>query len=345
MTFEEMKKEHDHYGAYDEWVTMSEAKELGLLPATYHKYFPDLCDCGSENIIKKNLRQFTCCNPKCYQKEACQMAEFMSRSNIQRLGEANCLKIISAFRDYDRRLVANGQESIFPTGSFLDIFNVPVDRWPLDYGSALEHDLAVAVESLKNDNVTFPELISRLGIESLGSNSLKLFDGISSSQELADAIKKEGGTRFFCYSRGIYAPEVINNVYESLLDIVNAEFLFHKSIRRQGLVPLDVCITGSTVLKGKSLTKSQLIDILNRASIGETEIQYFEFRMCTALKSAPFILYTTPSASAKFRAGAARGSITDEFGTHPVLMQIDDFFDLLQKHVKEIDEEVANEQQ
>lgn len=344
MTFEEMKKDHDHYDAYKDWVSVVEAKKTGLIPKKYHKYFPDTCDCGSENIIKNNLRQFTCCDPKCYQKEACQMAEFMSRSNIERLGEANCLRIISLFRSYDERLKRTGRESIFPTGSFLDIFDVPYENWPLETGSALERDFAVAVETLKNGDVTFPELISRLGIESLGSNSLKLFDGLCCAKDLANAIDKEGGVRYFCYSRGVYAPDIINNVYESLIDIANAERLFHHSLRRQGVITLDVCVTGSSILKRASLTKSQLISILNKASIGETGIQYFEFRLCTALQSAPFILYTNPSSSAKFRAGAARGNITDEFGEHPVLMQIDDFFDLLQKHVTEIDKEVQNGQ-
>lgn len=272
------------------------------------------------------------------------MAEFMSRSNIERLGEASCLRIISLFRSYDERLKSAGKESIFPTGSFLDIFEVPYENWPLEAGSALERDFAIAVETLKNGDVTFPELISRLGIESLGSNSLKLFDGLSCAKDLANAIDKEGGVRYFCYSRGVYAPDIINNVYESLIDIANAERLFHHSLRRQGVVTLDICVTGSSILKGVSLTKSQLVSVLNKASIGETGIQYFEFRLCTALQSAPFILYTNPSSSAKFRAGAARGDIADEFGEHPVLMQIDDFFDLLQKHVTEIDKEVQNGQ-
>lgn len=52
MTFEEMKKDHDHYDAYKDWVSVVEAKKTGLIPKKYHKYFPDTCDCGSENIIK-----------------------------------------------------------------------------------------------------------------------------------------------------------------------------------------------------------------------------------------------------------------------------------------------------
>ena len=54
MTFEEMKKDHDHYDAYKDWVSVAEAKKTGLIPKKYHKYFPDTCDCGSENIIKNN---------------------------------------------------------------------------------------------------------------------------------------------------------------------------------------------------------------------------------------------------------------------------------------------------
>lgn len=340
MEFAEFREKHDHYGAYAEWVTVAEAKETGLIPEAYHEYFPDRCECGSQNIIKTNLRQMTCCNPKCYQKEACQLSEFLTRSGIMGFGEANCARVLRAFRRYDKSLVDSGRQTIFPTNSFLDIFDVPEDNWPLSCGSALSHNFAVAVETLKNDNLTFPELISRLGIESVGSSALKIFDGISNSKELAHQIEVNGGVRLFCYSRGVYAPDTINNIYESLIDIANAERLFHKSLRYQGLVGVDICVTGSTCLQGVSLTKSQLIDVLNRASIGESGIQFYEFRLCTALQSAPFILYTTKSNSAKFRAGLARGETTDAFGTHPVLMQVDDFFELLKKQVDMLEEEV-----
>ena len=340
MNFVEFRKFHDHYDAYSDWITVKEAKASGLIPETLASYFPNECECGSENIIKKNLRQIMCCDPKCYQKEACQMAEFLSRSGVERFGDATCLRVLNLFRDYDRRSMKNGNETIFPTGSFLDIFDVPEEKWPFEYGSALERDFAVAVNQLKSDDITFPILVSRLGIASLGSNALKIFDGISRAMEFKRCIDAEGGVRFFCSSRGVYAPEVVNNIYESLIDIANAERLFSKSIRRQGMVTINICITGSSALHGTSLTKADLVQVLNRASIGECGLQYFEFQMCTALQSAPFILYTNPSNSAKFRAGAARGEITDEFGTHPVLMQIDAFFELLQKHVSELDEEV-----
>lgn len=342
MTVIEFKEKHDHYNAYSDWVSVEEAKTTGLIPEQYQEYFSDMCECGSENMVRVNLKAITCCNPKCFQKEACRMAEFFSRSNVSGLGEGNCHKILSLFKSYDDIRVSRGEKSFFPTNSFLDVFDVPEELWPLECGSALESTFAAAVDKLKNDNVTFPELISRLGIEDLGSNALKIFDGISCAKELKNEIDREGGVRYFCYSRGVYAPEVINNIYESLIDIANSERLFHKSIRVQGLVPVNICITGSSALHGVSLTKSELVTVLNRASIGESGIQYYEFHMCTALQSAPFILYTVPSGTAKFRAGEARGSITDEFGEHKVLMQIDEFFDLLQSKVKELDEEVSN---
>lgn len=343
MTFEEFRQNHDHYNAYSDWITVREAKASGLIPEAYHEYFPDDCECGSENIIRTNLKAITCCDPKCYLKEALQMAEFFSRSNIERLGEGNCRTILNMFHSADKNRMKRGEKTMFPTGSFLDIFDVPENLWPLECGSAIERDLSIAIAKLKNDNVTFPELISRLGIESLGSNALKLFDGISSAEQFKQEIDRNGGVRFFCYSRGVYSLEIINSVYESLIDIANAERLFHNSIRQQGLVTVDICITGSSVLQGISLTKNQLVEVLNQASIGKSGFQYFEFHMCTALQSAPFILYTTPSSTAKFRAGQARGTITDGFGEHPVLMQIDDFYDLLIDRVNKLDEEVANQ--
>lgn len=343
MNFIEFREKHDHYDAYMDWVSVADAKSSGLIPEQYAPYFPDRCECGSENIIKNNLKQIMCCDPKCYQKEACRMSEFLTRSNIDGFGDATCDTILRKFRAMDQRAIDRGEPSLFVTGSFLDVFDVPAKNWPLECGSDLSRKFAVANEQLRAGSITFPELISRLGITSIGGNALKLFDGIQSSRALRAEIERQGGVQQFCFSRGVYASEIINNVYESLIDIANAERLFHKSMRTQGLVTINICITGSNALHGTSLTKSELVQVLNQASIGKTGYQYFEFRLCTALQSAPFILYTVPSSSSKFIAGQARGKITDEFGEHPVLMQMDDFYDLLRSHVEEIDREVSDE--
>lgn len=340
MKFIEFRETHDHYGAYEEWLSVAEAKASGLIPERFIEYFPNECECGSENMIKNNLRQVTCCDPKCYLKEACCLSEFLTRSNVSGFGEATCATILEKFRAKDKRAVEQGAPTLFKTGSFLDIFDVPESDWPLDVGSDLSHKFAVANESLRSDNITFPELISRLGINSIGGNALKLFNGISSSRQLMSEIEKSGGVKLFCYSRGAYAPDLINNLYESLIDIANAERLFHKSMRVAGLMGVDICITGSNALNGVSLTKNELVQVLNDASVGESGQQYFEFHMCSALKSASFILYTVPSSSSKFNAGLARGNIEDFFGVHPVLMQIDEFYEFLRNKVKELDKEI-----
>lgn len=341
MNFAEFREKHDHYDAYASWLSVKSAKEKNIIPIAYHKYFPDRCDCGSENMITNNLKRITCCDPKCYHKEACQMSEFMRRSGIERFGVATCEHVLSLFRHYDEKQVKAGKTSLFETKSFLDIFAVPEENWPFDVTSALCRDFAAAIDTLMHDSITFPGLISRLGVESLGSNALNVFDGISNSKELLQEIDRCGGVRLYCFSRGVYAPEVINNIYESLIDIANAEFLFKSSLRMQGLITVDICVTGSSSLYGESLTKAQLVDALNNASVGKLGHQYYEFHLCTALQSASFILYTTPSNSAKFRAGQARGEITDEFGTHPVLMQVDDFYDLLKERMQSLDKEVV----
>lgn len=326
------KENYDLYAAYNSWISIAEAKNLGMIPEKYWDYFPDHCDCGSDNIVSLNLKRCMCCDPRCEIKESYRLAEFLHRSNIAGFGASNCATILKYLKLEDSRRLQNDPSAkpFFEKGTYLEAFNVPYNDYPVQlYGTSVGYNFYQASLKLKSTPITFAKLVSNLGIPSLGSNALNLFRGINSVIQLLEEIQKQGGLRAFCSLRGVYDTEVLHNLYEAMSDIIYANDLFRGAIRLEGVKNIKICITGRVVCDGSSMTKSEFIDYLNKLCINAEGVPLFEWQNTSAMQSVPFIVYSTASNSAKFRAGQARGSITDCFGEHSVLITANDLVTLL----------------
>lgn len=336
MTFDEFKEQYDLYNAYNDWTTVEIAKYMKYLPEDYHDVFDNLCECGSENIITKNLTQITCCNPNCKVKQGFKLAKLMSSFSMDGVGPAICDSVYRRITCTDAEAKARGEEGLLKTSSYLEMLIVPYDKYPFDLRTAAGENFFRSAAKVLNTQVTFPKLIGMLGLKGFGGNSETFFKDINSYAELKKEIIEKGGIQKFCASRGAYAPIKSCDLKVALPDIILADFLFRDSIRATGLQALDICITGSIKLHGKSITKAEFINKCNELCVTEDGVQLYEVKMNAAVEHNPFILYSTPSSSSKFKKGMARGEVTDTFGTHPVLMTADDFYSLLEEKVKKL---------
>lgn len=95
MLFDEVLKLDEKFSAFKDWMTVFQAKKEGIIPTNFHEYFEDDCQCGSENIINRDLTQLMCCNPKCKIKQGFALAEMFHRFGIKGLGSATCSSIYS----------------------------------------------------------------------------------------------------------------------------------------------------------------------------------------------------------------------------------------------------------
>lgn len=339
MNFYEFRKEHDKYGAYFDWKTISEAKKDGSIPEKYGEFFPDRCVCGSENIITSNLKRCMCCNPRCEIKEACKLSEMMRRFGFKGFGEATCATILRCMRAEDasrkRELERNPNSKLKPLfvyGSYVETLAIDYDDYPQRLTElAIGSEFFSACVCLHSMSFTFPQLVSCLGIPALGSNALQLLKGIDSFDAFLRSIEESGGLRFFCAQRGVHSEELMNSLYDSLLDIGVANCILGSTLRHEGIQKVDICITGRTILDGHKYTKNDFIKKLNEAGVDRHGVQLFEFRLCAAVQSAPFIVYSQESSSAKFVTGRQRGSVEDQFGRHDVLIKADDLYDLIKQ--------------
>jgi hypothetical protein len=333
MTFEELR-ENDKEQAFFEWVSVTVAKRAGDIPQKYWSYFEDTCECGSDNIIKNNLKAMSCCDPKCFIKQGYAIAELLTRFGVKGLKEATCRKIYTEFKRQDQKLKESGKEGLLISDSYVAAIAVPWDRYPDEIARTVAgSDFYHACLEIVTKPVTFPKLVSKLAIPSIGSSADRLVSGIRNFDELFQTIKDEGGVAAFCSRRGFYSNLVHYNFRISLFDIATADRIFKRAVKPEGCLKLNVCMTGMIYLNGTRLTKEKYLAQCNKLCFVDN-IQLVELNMTSAKETNPFILYSRESGDAKFVAGRARGVTEDDlFGQHPVLMHTDLFYKFLEKVV------------
>lgn len=318
--------------AFYDWDSVKMAKRVGSIPEKFAPYFADRCECGSENIIRSSLTEITCCNPRCIIKEGYALAEMLTRFGVKGLKEATCVKIYNALKQEDAARKERGENGILMSDSYVSVLNVSFSDYPVDLRSSAKGvEFFQACVHILEGTYTFPQIISNLAIPSIGSNANRLFKGISSATVLRDEVSKAGSFNNFCAQRGSKSPMVVFNLRNSILDIITADVIFRNSMKFEGLIKLNVCMTGACTLNGLRTTKEKFIATCNEMCVDESGRSVFELKMTTAIETNPFILYSKPSGDRKFVAGTRRGRITDVFGEHEVLMKTDKFYNWLKE--------------
>lgn len=331
MKYDELKA-IDKELAYFTWEPVSIAKKDGTIPKEFHEYFSDYCECGSENIIKTGATLITCCDPHCCVKQGFILAEMFTRYGIKGLKEASCTKIFGALKAEDRRLKENGEEGLFPNDSYVEVLAIPFDKYPISVTqTSIGADFFAACLQIRNTPITFPQLVSHLGLPELGKESENLFQGITNFYELYNCIRASGSVSDFLLSRGSQSQMLSFNLRVHMKDIALAFAILQNCIRAEGVFKLNVCMTGAISLNGASTTKDSYLKACNAVCKDKDGVQLLDIKMNSAKKTNPFILYSRESGDSKFIEGSNRGVITDEFGKHPVLMHTDTFYKFIRR--------------
>lgn len=321
MTFAELQELDDKYFAFSSFLTVKEAKNLELIPKDYWDYFPDNCECGSENIITSSLQQPQCCNPKCYIKQGYALSELLTRFKCKGLGPARCIEIIKELSPK------------FEYDSYVEVLNFEYDDLPFSLAQkAYSLDLIDSIHRIKDEKITFPILMSNLAIPTLGDKALKLFHGINSFSNFVDELKKYGGLPNFCSKRGVRDTMVLFWIKQSIVDMWLADTIMHSNLRMEGIVRLEICITGFLHLDGKRITKDAFVKLCNDMMVNKDGVQLFEIVQNTAKVGAVHIIADSPSNSAKYLAGLRRGEEIDIDGVkRKVLMSSAEFINYLKE--------------
>lgn len=268
ITFREMKEQYDKYNCFQDYVTIEHAKNIQLIPDSLARYIPNKCECGSENIITFNLKSAMCCDPKCPIKIPLRLHSLFTRFSCTGIGEATCIAAYNQIQKFNKWLLDNGKESILKTNSYVEILNLKRSEFPFEFSmSAAGSNFIDYCEYIRNKNLTFAEMIGKLGIPAIESNDQKLFRGINTFEQLRQAILADGSVANFCENRGVHDKSVWFWLFNSLEDIFVAYQIFCKNVRIPGLTEMKLCITGRLSKVGYSITKSNYALLCNKYSM------------------------------------------------------------------------------
>lgn len=264
MTFKEMRAQYDGYNAFSNYITVNHAKSVGRIPTDYFAYFGDYCECGSERIITTNLRTMQCADPRCPVKQALALSNLFSNFDCKGVGEAVCKRVYLEVEQTNKKRIEEGAEPLLKTKSYLEILTLDSSIYSMSFvNSAAGETFLSYVDWIKTRKLTFPQMISMLGLPELETSAIKLFNGINTFAELKSQILQAGGISNFCEQKGFHDAMKKYWLYVSLEDIYLASLIFAQSIRPVGLMDEQICITGSIYPNGERMTKKAFIEYCN----------------------------------------------------------------------------------
>lgn len=265
-----------------EFLSVTDAFDYGLIPQDYKKIIPETCRfCGAPMVISDNLTQLKCGDPRCYRRIAGQIVNMLTDLGYKGYG-------VSTVFDYVYQYRLNSVIGF--------LINPPL---------ALRN----IVDILKEQQLTYPQLIRVMNIPRLKGRTEVIFKDINCYADYAKAVDDAGGLYNFLASRvgGAVLPAQlaeIMQIYDAELQLI--EELVTPVQQQRSTIP--IAITGAVLNvtdAGKHITKDAYIRILNDIvrPIG------MAFKRSDALASVAFIVADTKSNTAKYRKGLERGNL------------------------------------
>lgn len=302
--------------AFEGFLPINELYKMGKIPESYRGIFKDRCECGSENIMKTNLKIMTCCNPSCRLKIAYSMEDMFKAYGCQDIGEETCKKITNYCID----------KGLFKEPTHTEILGLTEDLSFL-IGSRY-YSLLNAIAVIKSKSLTFGDLISRLQIPGFGKECAVLFEDVNSIQDFYNM--KDTGVINYLSSKGIQSPGKMVTFLYHMVTIYYAELNLQAPLLKKGYFNKEVCITRNVSVDNVSYTRKEFLDLCN--SIGLVNgIQLFTVSESGAVKSVDHIIADSPTNTRKYRVGLERQS----YGEKDVLITAQEYVNKLREEVQE----------
>lgn len=322
MEFSELQK-IDIFGAFEGFVSMQQAKAEGLLMTELHSSFSDRCACGSEIIISKNLTRYTCCDPRCYFKMGDALHHVFKDFGCKNVGEVICNDMA---------------KYALPTLGFKSHLALLVEgpdyEVPGIYGVAM-NNFRMAAYQVRTSELSFPDMVTRIGIPSIGPGSRDIFRGISGIKELLEKITHFGDVRRFLFSRGVEDLMKCFYLHHYLEDIFYAEFTVFTTKVPVGKIDMPICITGEIHYNGYRVKKREFVDFCNKRGQLSPNFRLFNIHMNEAVNSNDHIIADGPSSNAKYITALERQQWYDQEGFNKkILYTPNEFVDLLDQYIR-----------
>lgn len=331
MKFEEFKKKDD-VKAFDDFISVKEAKALGIIPKEYDEIFNEECQCGSDMIIKTNRKQLMCCDPRCKIKLGYMLAEVFARFEVADLGPKTCKSII--VQTYDR----------LKYKSHLEPLLMEPEVYPRVLAGSKGIDFVYGVNKIKTSKLTFGSLIARLGLPSLDKTAGDMFDEYPNVDSFVADVSKHKGVINLLESKGIHDLKKAFYIKEFLPELYLAEILMQGNLKDLAVSKIEVCLTGRLSFDGMAITKGAFLEYLNTKSIAKDGKVLYEFSKSTAKETVPYIIYSKKSADDKFLTGLRRQKVEDTAKTgKQILIKPEELYEKVRKVVEIYERELVSE--
>ena len=323
MEFSELKN-RDVDNVYAEYVSVKDAKQFGLIPESFKDSIPNYCECGSEFIIKTSLKNIKCCDPGCKFKVAYSMAEMFTRFGVQGLKEGTCLKIVEWG-------IAN---RIFKIPSHTEILNLRDDDATRSLVGVLGvkySELLLAIDIIRGSSMSYGEMVSKLAIPNFDGKIVEILSDVNSTEELLNLNKENPreGIKRYLVDHGVYSINLIDSFLDSLPIIYECEKNLTGSLRMNGIVTINIAISGALSVQGRRLSRDAFVELANKA--GKVHgIQIFSITVGKAFQSASYFVIDSMSSSKTCQAALYRQSQSSE----KIIFSGDEFIQLILKEAE-----------
>lgn len=265
------------------YVTISKAKETGLIPEPWHRYFADECGyCGEPMMFSTSRTIYKCTNPYCTRRVAGMIAAMLQDLGIKGFGKQSAYNYLKA----------TGVKSV---AEF--IFSPPPE-------------LRGLADDITAQHFTYAKLIKVMHFPRLGTRGDAIFAGCNSFQDFkAKCVLQGGMLRYIQKCLGgsdlpLMVKEILDSYWQEmdlitdLVEVVPASRTIIKIVMT-GEVTLVKDSQGNRVSKDRFIML--LNDIVRPAGVA--------FERSEAVESVPFIVADVESTHRKYLAGKRRGNL------------------------------------
>lgn len=285
-------REIDVLGAYRNFKSIRELKNLEEIPPEYENVISDKCGCGSDIIASPSLGTMTCCDPKCFYKQASSLSSLLNFFGCTDVGDSRCFDIVYHCKVH----------GYMPNNSIIDILN-NFDNLRGRFGK-YEENIKLTIDRIKRGNLTLKDLIESLSIPGLGTEKCSVFLEYSSVKELINKMCEEGILHFFSM-RGIKDLILIHNFIRFSDDMELFEKFYGKPLLKTENKIIPVCITGPVL--PEQLVKSEIykcsrdffLDLCNNLCV-VNGVRLFTIVNSSSPNSSHYVIADQPSNNRKY---------------------------------------------
>jgi len=287
MLFEELKK--SQLQPFQDFLSVKKAKELNIIPDDYDVYFKEFCECGSERMVRvagngTSVTGVTCCNLHCYKKIVYQLDELFKRFSVKGVGPAICSKVVWFFIDHNETITFSN--ILLKSGRYNGLSGAEEQIW------------ATALETINTSRQTMGEFIYKLSYPGIGEKFDDIFSGLSSIDDLASSIQKEGFLHFFS-SRGVKSFTTLYYFLEYLPEISQLLEHYNHTILTSTEKVYTVCMTGKMETVAGRYTKRDFIMQCNSLLLSRNLAEPISLKQVDSVPQAMFIVAGSDSVAAK----------------------------------------------